>query len=97
MITEDRIREIVREELGIHPRGEIGSQELAPSPPKSAKQGRRMLKGKRIKMASNVDAELYRLLDEKRLATGHTINHILDSALWLYFGKPKLSFELEDK
>lgn len=48
----------------------------------------------RIKMAITVDGELHKLLMEF-YAEGYNVSHITDSALWSYFGKPKLSFELE--
>jgi hypothetical protein len=28
---------------------------------------------------------------------GFSISHMIDSALWIFFDKPKLSFELEDE
>lgn len=52
-------------------------------------------KGKRIKMAITMDAELHGRLQEL-YQQGHNISHLIDSAVWLYLGKPKLSFELSD-
>jgi hypothetical protein len=99
--TEKTLRKILREELAranrMRPKGSAPvEQELAPLPPRSTKQGRKHLSGTRIKIATNLDSVLYRLLGEKSRATGQQMNHLLDSALWNFLGKPKMSFEVDE-
>ena len=53
-------------------------------------------KGSRTKMAITLDTALYDEL-QALYQKGYSISHILDSAVWLYLGKPPLSFEKEDK
>jgi len=48
--------------------------------------------GKRDKIATTVDSELFELV-KARQQQGQQLSHILDSALWNYFGRPKLSFQ----
>jgi hypothetical protein len=48
--------------------------------------------GQREKLSTTVDSALFELIKERQQA-GQQLSHILDSALWHYFGKPKLSFE----
>ena len=48
--------------------------------------------GKREKLATTIDSALFELVKERQ-QQGHQLSHILDSALWNYFGKPLLSFE----
>jgi hypothetical protein len=50
--------------------------------------------GKRIKLAITLDEEIYKRLQDA-YAEGYTISHIIDSALWSFFDKPPLSFQLE--
>ncbi|MGO8881191.1 MAG: hypothetical protein ACLPVO_14520 [Desulfomonilaceae bacterium] len=50
-------------------------------------------KPKRIKLAITMDEELHKRLMEF-YAEGYNVSHITDSALWSYFGKPPLSFQL---
>ncbi|MGA8832331.1 MAG: hypothetical protein WB554_12050 [Desulfomonilaceae bacterium] len=52
--------------------------------------------GKREKLASTVDSELFELV-KSRQQQGQQLSHILDSALWNYFGRPKLSFQDESE
>ncbi len=51
--------------------------------------------GKRVKMAITMDEELHVRL-QALYQQGHSISHLIDSAVWLYLGKPKLSFELSE-
>ncbi|MHB8203645.1 MAG: hypothetical protein ACYDHG_08060 [Desulfomonilaceae bacterium] len=51
--------------------------------------------GKREKLATTLDSRLFELV-KQRQQSGQQLSHILDSALWNYFGRPKLSFESED-
>jgi hypothetical protein len=48
--------------------------------------------GKREKLATTIDSELFELV-KARQQQGQQLSHILDSALWNYFGRPKLSFQ----
>lgn len=48
--------------------------------------------GKREKLATTIDSALFELVKERQ-QQGQQLSHILDSALWNYFGKPKMSFE----
>ena len=52
--------------------------------------------GKREKLATTVDAALFELL-KARQQQGHQLSHLLDSALWHYFGRPRLSFQEESE
>jgi hypothetical protein len=49
---------------------------------------------RRVKAAITLDGVLYDKLQEV-YQEGYSISHIIDSALWLYFDKPTLSFEKE--
>lgn len=48
--------------------------------------------GKREKLATTIDSELFELI-KARQQQGQQLSHILDSAIWNYFQKPKLSFQ----
>ena len=50
--------------------------------------------GKREKIATTIDSELFELV-KARQQQGQQLSHILDSALWNYFDRPKMSFEEE--
>lgn len=52
--------------------------------------------GHREKLATTIDSELFELV-KARQQQGQQLSHILDSALWNYFGKPLLSFEQESE
>lgn len=52
--------------------------------------------GKREKLATTIDSALFELV-KARQQQGQQLSHILDSALWNYFGQPKMSFENESK
>ena len=52
--------------------------------------------GHREKLATTIDSVLFELIKQRQQA-GQQLSHILDSALWNYFGRPKLSFEADDK
>lgn len=64
--------------------------ELCPRAPieKKAKRGRRS------KLTTTIDGELHDRLMELYKA-GYSLSHIVDSALWNLFDRPKLSFELD--
>ena len=48
--------------------------------------------GKREKLATTIDSVLFELVKDRQ-QQGQQLSHILDSALWNYFGRPKMSFE----
>jgi hypothetical protein len=50
--------------------------------------------GKRIKLAITLDEVNYNKLQEL-YQEGYSISHLIDSALWSFFDKHKLSFEKE--
>ena len=50
--------------------------------------------GRREKLATTIDSALFELV-KARQQQGQQLSHILDSALWNYFGRPKMSFEEE--
>jgi hypothetical protein len=52
--------------------------------------------GKREKLATTIDSALFELV-KLRQQQGQQLSHILDSALWNYFGKPKMSFDEESE
>ena len=66
------------------------TQKMAPRAPilKKHKTGRRE------KLAVTIDGNLYDLLMAK-YQDGVSLSHVVDSALWHFFDKPKLSFEVD--
>ena len=52
--------------------------------------------GRREKLSSTVDSALFELIKQKQ-QTGQQLAHILDSSLWHYFNRPKLSFQSDDE
>jgi hypothetical protein len=52
--------------------------------------------GQRKKLATTIDASLFELVKQKQ-QTGQQLAHILDSSLWNYFGRPRLSFQSDDE
>jgi hypothetical protein len=52
--------------------------------------------GRREKLATTIDANLFELI-KQRQQTGQQLSHLLDSALWNYFGRPRLSFQSNDE
>ncbi len=52
--------------------------------------------GKREKLATTVDSVLFELI-KQRQQSGQQLSHLLDSALWRYFNRPKLSFQSDDE
>jgi len=53
-------------------------------------------KANRVKMAITLDETLYNKLQEL-YQEGYSISHMIDSALWVYMDKPKLSFEKDNQ
>ena len=70
----------------------LGSLQDAPRP----KIFHKKKEGKREKLSTTVDIVLFELI-KQRQQTGQQLSHILDSSLWNYFSRPKLSFEPVDK
>jgi len=101
----EQIHEIVRKEI----QSVMESQriqrrpsdllEVPPSPGEKIKgeKGRPANPGKRVKLAGTVDVELERLFREECTKRGISVSRLLDTVLWHYFGKPRLSFETSDK
>jgi hypothetical protein len=50
--------------------------------------------GKRQKLSTTVDQVLFDMMHQ-RVDEGVPLSRLLDSALWHFFGKPRLSFETE--
>lgn len=64
--------------------------ELAPRSPLGAKSS------PRVKTNLSIDPELWKLLQEAH-AEGLNVSHLIDSGLWLLFGKPPLSHQLPEQ
>jgi hypothetical protein len=76
-------------------------REMEPAPTPGAripggKKGKPIKPGKRIKIAGTIDSELYRLIREWENDRGTTLSYALDTAIWHFFNKPKLSFEISE-
>jgi hypothetical protein len=69
-----------------------GSLQDAPRP----KIFHKKKEGQRQKLSTTVDSVLFELI-KQRQQTGQQLSHLLDSALWRYFGKPRLSFQSDGK
>lgn len=63
--------------------------EMCPRPPRDAKVAG-------AKTAITIDPNLWDIL-QKYYQEGLSISHMVDSALWHFFGKPKLSFETKSE
>lgn len=98
-ITEKEVRRIVQEELDRRlsgPSASIHNEhiELCPEADTITGEGKgRRLKRKYERVSLTIDSELWKLFraEQKRLNT--TAPRLMDSILWTYYGKPKLSFE----
>ena len=51
--------------------------------------------GRREKLVITVDGVLHDRL-QKMYQDGVSISHVVDSALWHFFGQPKLSFQVDE-
>ncbi|MGO8881143.1 MAG: hypothetical protein ACLPVO_11500 [Desulfomonilaceae bacterium] len=80
--------EALKESILSQQKGQLSLPQDAPRPRVFHKKK----DGKREKLATTIDANLFELVKQKQQA-GQQLSHILDSALWNYFGHPKLSFE----
>jgi hypothetical protein len=59
-------------------------------------KGKPVNPGKRVKIAGTVDAVLEKHVRRWMKKQGATLSHVLDAALWHFFGKPPLSFEITE-
>ncbi len=59
-------------------------------------RGRPVNPGGRVKLAGTVDVELERLFREECTKRGMSVSRLLDTVIWHFFGKPRLSFETSD-
>jgi hypothetical protein len=50
--------------------------------------------GKRVKLAITLDEQIYKRLQEA-YTEGYQMSHVIDSALWNFFDKPQMSFQLD--
>jgi hypothetical protein len=57
----------------------------------------RKFNAKRIKVSGGVDVEIEKVLRAKALELHLPVGVIIESALWIYLGRPKLSFEFDNK
>lgn len=101
--TDDHLRQIVRNEVermmeSIRPTSDL--LEAAPFPseklPREGK-GRPPSPGHREPLGTTLDGELYKLFREECIKRGMTAARLLDTIIWHYFGKPRLSFEISDE
>jgi hypothetical protein len=72
-----------------------GSHESLPDAPRP-RIFHKKKEGQREKLSTTIDSVLFELI-KQRQQSGQQLSHVLDSALWHYFGRPKLSFENDDK
>jgi hypothetical protein len=77
---------------------QTGAQELAPMPSERIKgeHGKPVNPGGRVKLAGTVDERLEALFQQWRESKGITLSRALDTALWHFLGKPKLSFQMSE-
>ena len=61
--------------------------ELCPRNPKK--------KGNRVKLAITMDRVLYDKI-QQLYQKGYSVSHLIDSGMWVYFGRPPLSFENQE-
>ena len=92
---KEEIRELVRSEVEkilINRTNLISSDIKYPMVPQAPLLGKK-LSGKRVKMGVTVDEVLDELVMDAAKELRQTYGQIVDNALWLYFGKPLLSFQ----
>jgi hypothetical protein len=101
--TKEDIVQIIQKELTSMessiqtlPKDQTPSLVPAPTPGERIKgdKGKPVNPGKRVKVAGTVDEVLERLIREWCRENRTTLSYALDAALWHFFGKPKLSFEM---
>jgi hypothetical protein len=77
--------------------GRSQSEGYPPAPPlPETVKGTRRHAVQRGKIAGTIDVELLELFERERKERGCSASRMLDIAIWNYFGKPKLSFELSE-
>lgn len=52
-------------------------------------------KGRREKLAITLDGVIYDKL-QQLYQKGYSISHLIDSGMYIYFGRPKLSFQFKE-
>jgi hypothetical protein len=62
---------------------------LAPYPPK---QGHKFA-AERGRISVTLDSNLLKLLEEKRQSVGLSMSRMVETAVWIYFNQPPLSFQ----
>ncbi|MFH1117279.1 MAG: hypothetical protein V1792_25455 [Pseudomonadota bacterium] len=76
------------------PTFQISGEDLPPEPTKiDGGKGRKISPAERVKIAGTVDKSLEERFQEWRKDKGLSLSKALDTALWHFLGKPRLSFE----
>jgi hypothetical protein len=102
---KSQIIQIVREEIQAMMESQMLPKDRTELAPKLShdqkvmdpKSKRKKGPARRPKIAGTVDPELIHRFEEWRKERGLTLSHGLDTVLWHFFDKPKLSFEISDK
>lgn len=68
---------------------------LRPPAPQAPQKGQRKA-GERRKIAGTIDKVLMDLIEKEQRARGATLSAMLDTMVWYYFGRPDLSFQVEE-
>lgn len=84
--VETRLRDFLQSKYGA-----VGSEDLD-EPPFPPREGKKLL-GKKKDIRGSIDANLWNLFQEECKKYNGNVSKTLDTILWRYFGKPKLSFE----
>ena len=98
-ISETEVRRIVQEELDRRlsgPSASIHNEhiELCPEADTITGEGKgRRLKRKYERVSITIDPQLWTLFRSEQKKLHSTAPKLMDSILWLHYGKPKLSFE----
>jgi hypothetical protein len=77
----------------IHQNRSDSYPEEAPRPPSEGRKGYTVA---RDKLGITLDPELHKLVLQEAKRRGISISRVFDTALWHYYGKPRLSFEPDD-
>lgn len=103
-LVEQRISDAM---AGTTQRDNLDNYDIPPMPPKDAvsekmskktgKPSGRMFRGAKSDLRVRIDSELFtRLEADARRLFGGNMSRAVDYALWNFFGKPRLSFEVAD-
>ena len=93
--VKEEILELVRNEVErilINRTNLISSDSKYPIAPQAPLIGKK-LSGERVKLGVTIDKILNQLLMDAAKELSQTYGQVIDNALWLYFGKPLLSFQ----